>query len=515
MNNWLNNSIALSSLSAEIFLSLVILVQLLFNVFLKNSKTQFYFNNNTMVFTQTCFVFFFLLFLLLTCHLDFSFSNNIFYSTKETQILKILLIFFSFLAFNPIYQGFFIQKLDLMEFYTLFLFSILSGLLLISAGHFISIYLLIEMQALCFYILVCFKRKSVFSVEASIKYFVFGAIVSGILLFGISLLYGALGTLNLNHINSLLFSFPFEEKFFNLNITVIVGLSLICIALLFKLGIVPFHFWVPDVYEGAPISTTIILSYLPKIVFFNLFLKLFYTFGEAFQLILPLFLITGLLSASVGAFIALRQVRIKRFLIYSSISQMGFPIIVLSSTNSEALFSLYFFVILYTINSILMWTFYIFLLDFSKKTNKFSIDFVRNPLHLSDFSNLFKIDKRWSLLFVFALFSSAGLPPFTGFLSKFFIILQLAINHDYISAIVLLFIASISTFYYVRIIKIAFFEKSNLIDKNDIFSVFINDYFYTYSNLIFLSTIFLITSSFFLMDFWLNASQRIHLSIHF
>lgn len=514
MNNCINPSLAFFNLLPEMILSLMILVQLLFNVSLRKLKETDYFMYHTVVFIQYNFIILFLFILLLNCNIHFSFSNNIFYNDQETKILKIFLLFFSILAINPIYYGFFLRKLDLTEFYTLFLFSILSGLLLISAGNFISIYLLIEMQALCFYVLTCFKRNSVFSSDAGVKYFIFGAIISSILLFGISLLYGALGTLNLQDINLLLYDFPLkEERFQILNVIIILSLTLICIAILFKLGVVPFHIWVPDVYEGSPISTTIILSYLPKIVFFNLFLKLFYTFDNAFKLIMPFFLITGVLSALIGAFFALTQNRLKRFLIYSSISQIGFPLIILSSVNLEAFFSIYFFIIIYIINSILMWTFYVFLIGTSIRKNSFAVHAHKNPVHLSDFNNLFEIDKRWALLFVFTLFSSAGLPPFAGFLSKFFVILQLVINDNNLSALLLLFIASISTFYYVKIIKIIFFEKMNVKNDNENFSIFINEYFFTFNNFLFL--IILIISSFILMDSWLNVSQFIFLNGRF
>jgi NADH-quinone oxidoreductase subunit N len=201
MINWSTPTLAFFNLLPEIILSLMILVQLVFNVSFQKLKETDYYMFHTVVFIQYNFIIFFTLFLLLNSNLDFSFSNNIFYNDKETKILKLFLIFFSILAVNPIYYGFFLKKLDLTEFYTLFLFSILSGLLLISAGNFISIYLLIEMQALCFYVLTCFKRGSVFTSEAGVKYFIFGAIISSILLLGISLIYGALGTLNLNLIN--------------------------------------------------------------------------------------------------------------------------------------------------------------------------------------------------------------------------------------------------------------------------------------------------------------------------
>lgn len=505
---WEHHTLAVLNFLPEIFFSFILLIQMVFNVYLRKNKINEFNPLHVTIFIQTVFIFIILTLLFINCSLDYSFNDNVFYNNNQTYFLKIIISIFSLLAIGSIFKGFQLQKLNLIEFYTLFLFSVLASFLMISSGNFISLYLLIEMQSLCFYLLAAFKRNSLFCVDAGLKYFIFGSIISCIMLFSISLLYGALGTTNFQDLRVILFDFPLNEKIFtNLNTIIIISLLLILISILFKLGVAPFHFWVPDVYEGSPISSTIIFSYLPKIVFLDLLIKFLFIFSNVFKEMSILFLITGISSILIGSFFALSQNRVKRFLIYSSISQIGFPIIILSIQNEESLVVIYFFILLYTLNTIFMWNVYIFLLDFSKNSNV--LEKKNSSLYLSDLQNSFFFDKTWTFFLIFAFFSSAGIPPLAGFFMKFEIIQSLIINTNYYFSIFLLFTGSLSTFYYVKIIKIIFFEKKLIIDKNTIFFVFKNDIF---SKVIyFVSVVVIITLifSFLILDVWLILNQFI------
>jgi NADH-quinone oxidoreductase subunit N len=516
MLTFINNNIALYNQLPEIYLTVVILVQLILNLNLKNLDVSKHYFLGITAFIQSFFILFFAFLLISNCNYYATYNNFLIVNTIGTSSLKVLITFFSILALVPVAQGFNLQKLNLFEYYTIYLLAVLASLLLVSAGDFLSVYLLVEMQSLCFYILATFRKNSVFSVEAGVKYFIFGSIISCILLFALSLLYGSVGTLNFHDLNLLFFSFPFSNEYFGVNVSVVFSLILISIVFLFKLGVVPFHFWVPDVYEGAPISSTVIFSFLPKLVLFDLFIKISQIFGKAFQELEFFFIFVGLLSVSIGAFFAVTQSRIKRFFIYSSISQMGFPIFLLTINTVEARSTIYFFLIVYTVSSILTWISYLFLYQFSDKG--LSVDSEKSltaPLYLTDLSGLFFLDKTWAFFFSILFFSLAGIPPLAGFLAKFFTVFELIINKFYVSTIILIFFSALSTFYYVKIIKIMFFEPENKVKNrfNYFFEGF--DIFIKLGLFISFFSLFLLVHAFFFMDAWLLFCKYVYFNNFF
>jgi len=409
-----------------------------------------------------------------------------------------------------IFKSFSIQTLNFFEFFIILLFSILSSFLLISSYDLLSAYLSIEMQALCFYILASFKRNSAFSTEAGLKYFISGAFISCIFLFGASLIYGSLGTLNFNCIN-LLLSFSFSNEFENLNYFVILGSLCIISTLFFKISAAPFHFWSPDVYEGSPLSSTIIFSILPKIVIFSFLIRWVFSISKTFFLIKELFFIIGILSVIIGALFSLKQKKIKKLIIYSSIAQVGFPISALGSGSYSSYIFIYFFLITYMLTSILVWGHFTIMHKSQKSLNTF-FNTSSISLFLSSLSNLFGANKIWSFSFVFIFFSIAGMPPLLGFLSKAFIILGLIESEQLFTAIFLVVISAISVFYYIRIIKIIFFEISSLKRSNNKFmqlvSTTIDFETLIFSILLFLLLLLFIYPSFLLL---LSESIAIHL----
>jgi NADH-quinone oxidoreductase subunit N len=512
MFTFLNNSIAFYNQLPEVFLSVCILLQLLFNLNFKNSPGAYY--SNLALFSQSLIILILTLILSFNCQYNATYLNFLLVNNFGTSALKQVILTFSIVALAPITYAFNLQKLTFFEYFSLYLFAVLSTILLVSAGDFLTVYLLIEMQSLCFYILATYNKTSIFSVDAGIKYFIFGSIISCILLFALSFLYGALGTLKFHDINLLLFSFPFSNEYSGINSVVLFSLALICLVFFFKLAIVPFHFWVPDVYEGAPLSSTIIFSFLPKLVLFDLFIRISKVFGPAFKELDFLFIFCGLFSVLVGSFFALSQTRIKRFFIYSSISQMGFPIIVLSSTSFDAYTSIYFFLIVYTISSLLSWSLYIILYQFIHSPG-FSVSTDESsdtPLYLSDLSYLYGSVTNWTFLFSLFVFSLAGIPPLAGFLSKFLIVFSLVQNKYYISSILLVFFSAISTFYYVRVVKLLFFEPKIKSSLRFNFYFDQNNLFYKLTCFFICFYIIVLFHILFFLDFWLYLSEYINVN---
>jgi NADH-quinone oxidoreductase subunit N len=454
------DSIFLKSFMPEIFLSLSILFQLVFNSIIITKWKYNFPIISAEIFIQTGFILFCVFSLLLNVKIEGYFNTFLFLNNQGTNLIKIVLIFFSFCTLILLIKGFQIQKLNLFEFFTIFLLSIFSLLLLISSYDFLSVYLLLEAQSLCFYILASFLRNSAFSTEAGLKYFISGSFISGLFLFGCTLIYGSLGTLNFQNIN-LLLAIPLDSSFYYLHLAILLGFFLILITLLFKLTVAPFHFWVPDVYEGSPLSTTIIFSILPKIVIFHLLLKCIKTFSLIIYEFQGFLIITGLLSLFLGIFFAIKQKRLKRLIIFSSISQIGFLILVLATNTFEGLIASIFYLIIYLISSLLIWSYVIFFYYSQNKINIFEKK-QNSTIFLANLLNFFKIDKLSSFSFILIFFSIAGIPPLAGFLSKFFILEVLINNNFLLITILIIIISSISAFYYLRIIKIIFFEKKKI-----------------------------------------------------
>jgi NADH-quinone oxidoreductase subunit N len=491
------------NLIPEIFLTVAIFIQLIWNlIFFKNKSDTNYFEVNSIYFIQTFLILVFTLVLLNVNNLE-STKLLLIINTSTTSNLKSFLILFSILALGPIAQGLILQKLPVLEFYTLYLFSILSSILLISAGDFLVIYLLIEMQSLCFYVLAVYRKDSVFSIESGLKYFIFNSIISCVLVFSLSVLYGSLGTLNLHNINLLMYSFPFDPAFDFINYSVVFSLLLVIIVLLFKLGVVPFHFWVPDVYEGAPLSSTIVFSFLPKIVLFDLLVKISQIFGDAFKEVQVILIFTGVLSIIVGSLFAIRENKVKRFLIYSSISMMGYPILILSMNSYSSLHNIYAFILLYTLSSILVWTAYVlFYQHFEKSVSVGSLD----PFSITDFSNLYNLDKVWAFMFCFVFFIFSGIPPFSIFLSKLIVLSTLLLNQQYAIAIIISFASLISTFYYIVFIKAIFFDRADF--KNTLsYSSPRKTLLYFYNCIVSVICIFFLVNTVFFLDLLLTLSE--------
>jgi len=501
------DSIILKSFFPEIFLSLAILLQLVFNARLVNDLKFNFPIIDKEVFSQTSFILLCLLLLLTNLKIEGSISNFLFLNDAGGRLVKILFIGSCLFSLTVILRSFILQNLNFFEFFSIILLSLLSLLLLISSSDLISAYLVIEMQALCFYILASFRRDSAFSTEAGLKYFISGSFISGLFLFGASLIYGGLGTLNFNSL-TLLLSFSLNEEFVFLKYFVVIGILLVTITLLFKVSAAPFHFWSPDVYEGSPLSSTIVFSIIPKLAIFTFFIKWISVISDLFYEIKPVFVIVGVCSVFIGTFFALKQKRVKRLVIYSSIAQVGFLVAALSTNSIDGFSSIYFFLVIYIITSILVWSHISLFYSFQKKSNLFNGK-ASTPLFLSSLSNLFKINPLWAFSFVLIFFSVAGIPPLSGFLAKVFILFGLINANELLGSLFLILISAVSVFYYIRVIKVIFFESKDIKVNNNAFQTIFYGSFFDLECSVIAFCLFLLLFCFFYPTFLLLISQYV------
>jgi NADH-quinone oxidoreductase subunit N len=460
--------VVLKSFIPEFFLILFILLFLVLNLIIIIFVNKTYICNHPIIVCEIHFQCVFILccmfFLCYNNKIEGFLTNFVLLNDSGSNLIKLFLIGFSIFILFPISKSFKVQTLSFFEYYILFLFSVLSSLLLLNVSNFISVYLVIELQSLCFYVLSCFRRKSCFSTESGLKYFILGCFISGIFIFGCSILFGLLGTLNFYDLN-LLLSISFSENNNNIVVYLLFAFFLIISVLLFKVSAVPFHFWSPDVYEGSPISSTIIFSIVPKFSLFYLFFKWLLIIPNFFQIILFL-QVCGILSILVGSFFALRQKGVKRLLIYSSIAQVGFLISALSTYTFNGFVGIFFFLIIYLLTSILVWINFSLLFDFQSRIKVFNnVNFI-TPLYLSSLSSFFFFNRLWPFSNLLIFFSLAGIPPMVGFFSKTLIIFSLVDNGFLFLSFILLLVSSISVFYYLRVLKNFFFEKFDFLNFN-------------------------------------------------
>lgn len=487
--------IVLKSFIPETFLSVSILFQLVFNIrVINNLKYNFPIIEKETV-NQTFFILVCLLLLFLNLKIEGFFSNFLFVNDEGSRCIKIMIVLVSIMILGFILKAFVLQSINFFEYFTIFLLSLFSLLLLLSCSDLISFYLTLEMQSLCFYILSSFKRDSSFSTEAGLKYFISGAFISGVFLFGCTLIYGTLGTLNLNNLNMLLL-FPLSS--FDNELAYFLQIGIICITttLLFKIACAPFHFWSPDVYDGAPLSSTIIFSILPKLSLFYFFIKWILSLNNFFEGTQNILLSLGVFSTLLGTFYALSQKRLKKLIIYSSIAQIGFLVSGVAINSLGGNTSVLFFLIIYLITSILIWgyftVFYVFQNNIYSFYNKET-----SSLFISSLTNFFKINSLWAFSFVIIFFSIGGIPPLMGFLSKVFVLFELVNSHYSLYAALFIIISSISAFYYIRIIKIIFFEPKQTNEKYEKFQIIFYDSSLDFIYVLFSLLLFLLILLFF------------------
>jgi NADH-quinone oxidoreductase subunit N len=337
------------------------------------------------------------------------------------------------------------------EFYALALFSTLGQMVMISANSFLSIYLGLELMSLSLYALVALRRDNTNATEASMKYFVLGALASGFLLYGMSMLYGATGTLDLQAMSAKIASGSIN------NTILVFGLVFVVAGLAFKLGAVPFHMWVPDVYQGAPTGVTLLLGGAPKLATFAIVVRLLV------EGLLPLsfdwqqmLMILAVMSLVVGNLTAIAQTNLKRMLAYSTIAQMGFVLLGMMSgvigTDQANASAAYSSAMYYSITYVLT-TLATFGLIMVLARSGFEAE------ELADFKGLSKRSGWYALLMTALMFSLAGVPPMMGFMAKL-TVLQSVLKAGHLWLTVFAVMASlVAAFYYLRVVKTMWFDE--------------------------------------------------------
>ncbi len=335
------------------------------------------------------------------------------------------------------------------EYYVLGLFAVIGMMVIASSAHLLTAYLGLELLSLSLYSMVAFYRDNRLAVEAAMKYFVLGALASSILLYGMSLLYGLTGTLELSAINS---SISLLDEG---HVGVALAVVMVVVALAFKLGAVPFHMWVPDVYHGAPTSTTAFIGAAPKIAAFALVMRLLIGGLEELQpMWQQMLIILALLSVAVGNIIAIAQDNLKRMLAYSTITHMGFFMFGVLSGSQTGYSASLFYILVYSIMSLGAFGIILLLARADFEADK-----------LDDLKGLSRRNPWIAFLLLILMFSMAGVPPTLGFLAKLSVI-QALINAGLIwLAITAVILAVIGAYYYLRIVKLAWFDDP--VDADD------------------------------------------------
>ena len=358
----------------------------------------------------------------------------------DTIKLAIYLLVFFVLIYSREYLQ--IRNIYRSEYFVLTLFGVTGMMIMASAAHFLTLYLGLELLSLTLYALVAFQRDSVPATEAAMKYFVLGALASGMLLYGMSMLYGATGSLEIAAVHKAVGSMSAD------NMILIFGLVFVIVGLGFKLGAAPFHMWLPDVYHGAPTSVTLYLGTAPKLVAFALFMRLLVGGLEHLSAHWQqMLVILAILSLATGNIIAIAQTNIKRMLAYSTIAHMGFFLLGMLAAGPNGYASALFYMLIYSVMSLGAFGMIIVL-----SRQGFEAD------NLDDFKGLNRRSPWLAFLMLLFMFSMAGVPPTAGFYAKLLVV-QAVIEAGYLwLAVVAVLFSVIGAYYYLRIVKLMYFD---------------------------------------------------------
>jgi len=349
---------------------------------------------------------------------------------------------FLFVAFGLLYSRDYLEERGILrgEYYVLVLTALLGIFVLVSANSMLTVYIGVELLALSVYAMAAFDRDSGLAAESAMKYFVLGAIGSGALLYGMSMIYGMTGTLDLQQLATNLHA--------PTSLGVTIGLVFIVVAVAFKLGAVPFHMWLPDVYQGAPTSVTLFLGTAPKIAYFALTLRLLaYGLGGTVVEWSQMLGALAVLTLVVGNVVAIVQTNLKRMLAYSTISNIGFIVLGFVTGTPDGYTAALYYTLIYIL--VALGSFGVILLASRKG---FEAD------QLDHYKGLYKRDPLLALAMMFLMFSTAGVPPFVGFWAKLRIFQALWETNHIALVIVAAAMSVVGAFYYLRVIKLMYFD---------------------------------------------------------
>ncbi len=417
----------------EIFISASIMLFLLVGVFKKNSASLIYNLSNISLVILLALI-------INLSSLDTVYLfNNSYLIDNLSNYMKIILVgsgIFVMLTGSKYIQ---VINLNKIEYPILILSSILGMMIMISSNDLIVFYMGLELQSLALYVLASFNRDNLLSTESGLKYFVLSALSSGLLLYGCSLTYGFSESTNFDQILINSTEFNYGTTF---------GIVFILVGLAFKISAVPFHMWAPDVYQGSPTSVTLFFAILPKIAALSVFIKFLYTpfanMNDQWQTIIVFISIASMIF---GAVAAIGQKNLKRLIAYSSISHMGYALAGLATVSNQGIQSSITYISIYLVMNLAFFS-CLFML---KRNDKYYEN-------IEDLSGLSKKHPILSFSLLIVLFSLAGIPPLAGFFAKFYIFLAVIEQSMYFLAIVGLLATVIAAFYYLRIIKIIYFD---------------------------------------------------------
>ncbi len=370
--------------------------------------------------------------------------NGLFVADPMGTVLKCVIYVVTAAVF--VYSRDYLRARDTIkgEYFVLGLFAVLGMMVIVSANSLLTIYLGLELLSLCLYAMVAMQRNLVEASEAAMKYFVLGALASGMLLYGMSMLYGVAGSLDLSRIALSISHGAIEESRL-----LVFGLVFVVVGVAFKLGVVPFHMWIPDVYHGAPTAVTLFIGTAPKVSAFALAFRLLVDgLGGLNADWQGMLLILAALSIGVGNVIAIAQTNIKRMLAYSTIAHMGFLLLGLIASTTLGYAAAMFYAVAYTVMSAGAFGMVILL-----SRAGFESDL------LEDFKGLSRRSPWFAFVMLILMFSMAGVPPFIGFWGKWFVLKEIVDAGFVWLAVVAVLFSIIGAYYYLRVVKLMYFDQ--------------------------------------------------------
>ena len=368
--------------------------------------------------------------------------NNMFIDDLMSDVLKVAVYFVTMAVF--LYSRDYIRARDIYrgEYFILGLFGVVGIMIMISASHFLSLYLGLELMSLSLYALVAFQRDSSSATEAAMKYFILGALSSGMLLYGMSMLYGVTGSLEIATVQQKIAGLPATDM------VVVFGLVFVVVGIGFKLGAVPFHMWLPDVYHGAPTSVTLYLGTIPKLGAYAMAIRLLV---DALPSLVPqwqdMLIIMAVLSMALGNLVAIAQTNLKRMLAYSTISHMGFFLLGILSGSAHGYGAAMFYMLMYVLMGLGAFGMIILLSRAGFEADR-----------LEDFKGLNQRHPWYAFLMLLLMFAMAGVPPTAGFYAKLSVI-QAVVEADMVwLAVASVLFSVIGAYYYLRVVKLMYFD---------------------------------------------------------
>jgi NADH-quinone oxidoreductase subunit N len=376
--------------------------------------------------------------------------GGLFELDRMAQVLKVVTLLTVAVVF--VYSTDYLKHRAILkgEYYVLGLFATLGAMVLISAGSLITLFLGLELLSLCLYAMVAFDRDSVIAAESAIKYFVLGSMASGTLLYGMSIVYGVTGNLELAAIAAAV------HGGFSANIGLMFGIAFLIVGLGFKLGAVPFHMWIPDVYEGSPTCVTVFIGTASKLAAFALIMRVL---PEALAASQPdwsqMLVVLAVLSMAIGSIVAIAQTNIKRMLAYSTISHVGYVLLGILSGTAQGYQAAMFYMITYVIVASGSFGMILLLARQGFEADK-----------LVDFKGLNARSPWFAGMMAILMFSLAGVPPFVGFWAKLGVVQAvLGVSYTWLAVVAVLF-SVVGAFFYLRIVKLMYFDDP--IDRTEI-----------------------------------------------